>query len=58
MNGERDRPDALASLAEKLHESKISRRIVALKDTPHNLGLYYQRAGKEMARFLGSRLGK
>jgi len=30
--------------------------IEVLPDTPHNLGLYYQRAGETMARFLGKGL--
>jgi hypothetical protein len=35
-----------------------SRQIVLLKDTPHNLGLYYERAGEKMAAFVGKHLKK
>ena len=35
---------------------KIPHEIVVLPDTPHHLGLDYQRAGKKMTEFLGRRL--
>lgn len=56
VNGDRDRPDAFESLARKLAELKIPHEVVVLQDTPHNLGLYYQRAGKTMTQFLGKHL--
>jgi len=30
--------------------------VVVLKETNHNLGLYYERGGKRMAEFLGRQL--
>jgi len=30
--------------------------VVVLPDAPHNLGLYYQRSGDTMAKFLGKHL--
>ena len=56
INGDRDRPDAFKPLAQKLSELKIPHEVVVLPDTPHNLGLYYQRAGSKMAEFLGKQL--
>ena len=56
VNGDRDRPDAFKSLAEKFTELKIPHEVVVLPETPHNLGLYYQRAGTKMTQFLGKQL--
>ena len=56
VNGDQDRPDAFELLAQKLSELKIPHEVVVLPDTPHNLGLYYQRAGEKMTRFLGKHL--
>jgi endo-1,4-beta-xylanase len=56
VNGEKDRPDAFKPLAEKLTTLKIPHEVVVLPDTPHNLGLYYQRAGATMIEFLGKGL--
>lgn len=58
VNGDQDRPDAFVLLAEKLSELEISHEVVVLPDTPHNLGLYYRRAGVKMVRFLGQHLQK
>ncbi|HYW78131.1 MAG TPA: alpha/beta hydrolase-fold protein [Thermoguttaceae bacterium] len=56
VNGDKDRPDAFTPLAEKLTQLKVEHQVVVLPDTPHNLGLYYQRAGDTMAQFLGKGL--
>ncbi|MEQ8789231.1 MAG: alpha/beta hydrolase-fold protein [Pirellulaceae bacterium] len=56
INGDQDRPDAYASLVEKLSAHAIPSQVVVLEDTPHNLGLYYQRSGKQMTDFLGEHL--
>jgi endo-1,4-beta-xylanase len=56
INGDKDRPDAFDSLAEACKEAKVDHRVVVLPDTPHNLGLYYQRGGEAMADFLGRHL--
>ncbi len=56
INGDRDRPDAYKLLVQKLSELKIPYEVVVLPDTPHNLGLYYERAGKKMTQFLGKHL--
>ena len=58
VNGEQDRPEAFRPLAEKLRALNIDQEMVVLPETPHNLGLYYQRAGTNMIRFLGRRLMK
>jgi endo-1,4-beta-xylanase len=56
VNGDQDRPDAFQPLAEKLAALKLAHEVQILPDTPHNLGLYYERAGESMTRFLGGRL--
>jgi len=56
VNGDKDRPDAYKPLAGKLTGLKIENKVVVLTDTPHNLGLYYQRAGEATTQFLGKRL--
>jgi len=56
INGDKDRPDAFDRLAHVFSELKIPHEVVVLKDTPHNLRLYYQRAGKTMTQFLGKHL--
>ncbi len=56
INGDRDRPEAFKPLAEKLSTLEIPHEVEVLKDTPHNLGLYYERGGKKMAEFLGEHL--
>jgi len=58
INGDRDRPDAYKPLAEKLGELEIPHEVVVLPDTPHNLGLYYQRSGGKMVKFLGDALSE
>ncbi len=56
VNGDKDRPEAFKALAEKLSTLEIQHEVEVLADTPHNLGLYYKRAGKKMAAFLGEHL--
>ena len=56
INGDNDRPEAFATLAETMKTLRIPHEVVILKDTNHNLGLYYDRAGKRMAEFLGRQL--
>jgi len=56
VNGEKDHPDAYKPLAQKMDTVGISHEVVVLPDTPHNLGLYYGRAGDKMLRFLGKSL--
>ncbi len=56
INGDRDRPNAFDSLAAKLRSLEIPHEVIVLDDTPHNLGLYYQRSGSAMSRFLSRQL--
>ncbi len=56
INGDKDRPEAFTPLAEKLSTLEIPHKVEVLKDTPHNLGLYYERAGRSMVEFLGKHL--
>lgn len=52
VNGDEDRPDAYAALAEKLETLGIPHKVTILENTPHNLGLYYKLGGDEMTLFL------
>lgn len=56
VNGDQDRPDAFEALARKLSDLKILHEVVVVQETPHNLGLYYERAGERMTAFLGQQL--
>lgn len=56
VNGDNDHPDAFVPLAAQLKTLAIPQQTVVLEDTNHNLGLYYQRAGKTMTDFLGRQL--
>lgn len=56
INGDQDRPDAYAPLAEVFEKEKIPCQITVLKETPHRLGLYYERSSDEMVDFLGKQL--
>lgn len=58
INGDQDRPDAFAALAERFSDLDIPHEVVTLPDTKHNLGQYYERAGETMAKFLGNQLGE
>ncbi len=57
INGDQDRPDAFASMASVLAQHDIACEVQVLPDTPHNLGLYYERGGVMMLEFLGEALG-
>lgn len=56
INGDQDRPEAFKPLIEQLAASKVDHEVDVLPETPHNLGLYYQRGGDRLLRFLGARL--
>ena len=56
INGDQDRPKAFKPLEELLSGLNILHKPVALKDTNHNLGKYYERAGDTMINFLAERL--
>lgn len=56
VNGEKDRPDAYKALTEKLTELHIPYEVTVIPDTPHNLGLYYERNARQMMQFIGNRL--
>jgi len=56
VNGEKDRPDAFSTLAERMADLGIEHQVSILPDTPHNLGLHYARSGSEMMDFLGAGL--
>ncbi len=56
INGDQDRPTAFKPLEELLKREGISHKTVVLKDTNHNLGKYYERAGDTMIKFLAERL--
>ena len=52
INGEQDRPDAFTRLAEKLAALGVRHQIEVLPETPHNLGLYHEKNGEGMLKFL------
>ena len=56
VNGDGDRPEAFAALADTLQPLGVPHNVVVLKDIKHNLGHYYARAGNTMAAFLGEQL--
>ncbi|MEZ5326938.1 MAG: non-reducing end alpha-L-arabinofuranosidase family hydrolase [Verrucomicrobiales bacterium] len=56
VNGDKDRPDAYNELTVKLAALGVPHKVTVLKDTPHNLGLYYKLGGDEMVEFLGKQL--
>ncbi len=58
INGDQDRPEAFDGLVEKFTAGGVESTVVTLEDTPHNLGLYYERAGEQMLRFIGTQLSK
>ncbi|MGI9243269.1 MAG: alpha/beta hydrolase-fold protein, partial [Verrucomicrobiales bacterium] len=58
VNGDQDRPDAFDRLAEKFEAGGIEHKVLTLKDTRHNLGHYYERAGEAMIRFIGEQLNQ
>ena len=56
INGDQDRPQAFKPLGDLLSGLNIRHKSVVLKDTNHNLGKYYDRAGDTMLTFLAERL--
>jgi endo-1,4-beta-xylanase len=58
VNGENDRPDAFTDFAARLDQEGIDNEIVILPDTPHNLGLYYERSVEQLLVYLGKFIQK
>ncbi len=56
VNGDGDRPDAFAALAEAFAARGVSHEVVVLDDTKHNLGRYHELSGEKMLRFIGGQL--
>ncbi len=56
VNGDQDSPDAFSRLAEKMAGLGIRHQVTILPNTPHNLGLYYERNSDRMMKFLGDGL--
>ena len=56
VNGNQNFLNAHAPLVKLLSERKIRHDLVVLKDTPHNLGLSYERTNEQMTRFIGTQL--
>jgi endo-1,4-beta-xylanase len=53
IKGDRDQPAGNQEFAKLLDDLGIANELIILKDTDHNLGLYYQRSAEQMMRFLG-----
>lgn len=58
INGEKDRPDAFKSLAQKLDTVGVANQIVILPGLEHNLGRYYELSYDQVMKFLGDHLKK
>jgi enterochelin esterase-like enzyme len=58
IKGDRDHPEGNREFAKHLDELGIANELIVLKDTPHNLGLYYERSSEQMMRFLARHLRK
>ena len=58
IKGDRDRPEGNREFAAHLDRLGVANTLVILKDTSHNLGLYYRRSAEQMMRFLGRQLRK
>ena len=56
IKGDRDRPDGNREFAKHLDKLGVANELIILKDTPHNLGLYYKLSSEQMMRFLGRHL--
>jgi len=52
IKGDRDRPEGNQEFAKHLDKLGIANELVILKDTDHNLGLYYERSAEQMMKFL------
>lgn len=53
--GEQDSREAHDRFVEHLKGLRISHQYVILPGVAHNLGLYYEKTGSEMAHFLADR---
>ena len=58
IKGDRDRPEGNQEFAKHLDTLGIANELVILKDTDHNLGLYYERSAETMMRFLARHFRK
>jgi len=58
IKGDRDRPEGNRAFAKHLDALGIANELIILKDTPHNLGLYYERSAEPMMRFLARHIRK
>jgi enterochelin esterase-like enzyme len=58
IKGDRDHPKGNQEFAKHLDKLAITHELIILKDTPHNLGLYYKRSSEQMMRFLARHLRK
>lgn len=52
IKGDRDRPEGNREFAGHLDELGVRNEFVLLEDTPHNLGLYYERSSEKLLEFL------
>ncbi|HUS93134.1 MAG TPA: alpha/beta hydrolase-fold protein [Phycisphaerae bacterium] len=58
IKGDRDGPEGNQEFAKHLDSLGIANELIVLKDTPHNLGLYYERSAERMMRFLARHIRK
>lgn len=58
IKGDKDHPEGNQEFAKLLDTLGIANEIVILKDTDHNLGLYYQRSADQLMKFLGKYIKK
>ena len=56
VNGDQDRPDAFVSFSDILAREKIDHQRVVLPETPHKLGLYYERSVMDLLAYFGKRI--
>ncbi|GAB5514369.1 MAG: alpha/beta hydrolase-fold protein [Rhodopirellula baltica] len=56
INGDGDRPDAFALLAETFRSHDIPHQVVIVENTKHNLGDYHKKTADQMISFLGKQL--
>jgi len=58
IKGDRDRPEGSREFAKHLDTLGVPNELVILKDTDHNLGLYYERSAEAMMQFLARYIRK
>jgi enterochelin esterase-like enzyme len=58
IKGDKDRPEGNQEFAKVLDKLGIANEIIILKDTDHNLGLYYQRSADQLMKFLAKHIRK